>query len=144
MILYYYSVYIAFYSELADDIYLVRVPCTDPYLHFLLCYFVECSKCAIDFDSPLTLASLQHIRIQGELLFLSRAGFSPSRLDVLKFGHGPSFYLFYLLNTLRFRNLRIDVLDVMTFGINRYWTLEVYLIGYIYKFRIFRIIFCYS
>ena len=118
LILFYYSIYIAFYSELADDTYSVLVPCTDPYLYFLYCYFVECSKCAIDFDSPSTLVSLQHIKIQGELLFLARAGFSPSRLDVLKFGHGPSFYLFYLLNTLRFRNLRIDVLDVMTF---RFW-----------------------
>ena len=110
--------YIAFYFELADDTYSVRVPCTDPYLYFLPCYFVECSKRAIDFDSSATLASLQHIRLQGELLFLGRAGFSSSRLDVLKFEHGPSFYLFYLLNTLRFRNLRIDVLDVMT---SRFW-----------------------
>ena len=42
MLLYYYSVYIAFYFELADDTYSVRVPCTDPYLYFLLCSFVEC------------------------------------------------------------------------------------------------------
>ena len=79
---------------------------------------MECSKRAIDFDSSAILANLQHIRIQGEILFVARAGFSPSRLDVLKFGHGPSFYLFYLLNTLRFRNSRIDVLGVMT---SRFW-----------------------
>ena len=118
MILYYYSVYIAFFFELADDTYSVLVPCTDPYLYFSFVYIVECSKRAIDFDSPLTLASLQHIRIQGELLLLDRARFSPLRLDVLKLGNGPSFCLFYLLNTLRFRNLRIDVLDVMT---SRFW-----------------------
>ena len=59
---------------------------------FLL-LFVECSKRAIDFDSFATLAILQHIRFQGELLFLARTGFFPSRLDVLKFGHGPSLLL---------------------------------------------------
>ena len=32
LILCYYSIYIAFYFELADDIYSVLVPCTDPYL----------------------------------------------------------------------------------------------------------------
>ena len=55
--------------------------------------FVECSKRAIDFDSSTTLASLQHIIFQGELLFLARTGFFPSRLDVLKFGHVPSLLL---------------------------------------------------
>ena len=62
---------IEFYFELTDDTYSVRVPCTDPYLYFLLCSFVECSKCSIDFDSPSALISLQHIRVQGELLFSS-------------------------------------------------------------------------
>ena len=85
--------YIGFYFELADDTYSVRVPCTDPYLYFAFVYIVVCSKRAIDFDSSATLASLQHIRFQGELLFLARTGFSPSRLDVLKFGHGPSLLL---------------------------------------------------
>ena len=65
-----------------------------PLLVFFSLLFVECSKCAIDFDSSATLASLQHSRFQGELLFLDRTGFFPSRLDVLKFGHGPSLYLF--------------------------------------------------
>ena len=37
-----FSIYIVFYFELADDTYSVRVPCTDPYLYFLLCSFVEC------------------------------------------------------------------------------------------------------
>ena len=83
--LYFYSLYIDFYFELTDNTYSVRVPCTDPYLYFLLCYFVEWSKCAIDFDSPSALASLQHIRVRGELLFLDRAGFSLSRLNVFEF-----------------------------------------------------------
>ena len=73
------SIYIGFYFKLASDTYSVRVPCTDPYLYFLLCSFVECNKCTIDFDS------LPHIRVQGELLFLARAGFFHSRLDVLEF-----------------------------------------------------------
>ena len=85
---------------------------------FFFCYFVECSKCAIDFDSPSTLASLQHIRIQGELWFLARAGFSHSRLDVLKSDMDHPFTYFVFLNTLRLGNLRIDILDVMT---SRFW-----------------------
>ena len=80
-----FSIYIVFYFDLADDTYSVRVPCTDSYLYFLPCHFVECSKRAIDFDSPSALASLQHLRVRGELLFLARAGFSPSRLDVFEF-----------------------------------------------------------
>ena len=31
--------YIVFYFELADDTYLVRVPCTDPYLYFSSLFF---------------------------------------------------------------------------------------------------------
>ena len=52
---------------------------------FFSLLFVECSKRAIDFDSSATLTSLQHIRFQGELLILARAGFSHSRLDVFEF-----------------------------------------------------------
>ena len=52
---------------------------------FPLCSFVEWSKCTTDFDSPSALVSLQHIRVQGELLFLARAGFSHSRLHVFEF-----------------------------------------------------------
>ena len=96
LILYYYSVYIIFYFELADDTYSVRVPCTDPYLYFLLCSFVECSKCTIDFDSPSALASLQHIRVQGEVLILARAGFSHSRLDVFEFWNWTIFLLIFV------------------------------------------------
>ena len=76
--------YIDFYFELADDTYSVRVPCTDPYMYFLPCPFVEYSKRAIDLDSPSGLASIQHIRVRGELLFLARVGFSPSCLDVFE------------------------------------------------------------
>ena len=55
-----------------------------PLLVYSSCYFVECSKWTIDFDSPSTLVSLLHIRFLGELLFLARTGFSPSRLDVFE------------------------------------------------------------
>ena len=74
---------------------------------------------AIDFDSPSALANIQHIRVRGELLFLARAGFSPSRLDVFEVRTWTSFFTYFsFLITLRFRNLRIDVLDVMT---SRFW-----------------------
>ena len=80
-----HSMYIGFYIELADNTYCVRVLFTEPYLYYLLCSFVECSKCTIDFDSSSALVSLQHIRVQGELLFLARVGFCHSRLDVFEF-----------------------------------------------------------
>ena len=48
-------------------------------------FFVECSKCTIDIDSPSALVSLQHIRVPDEQLFLACAGFSHSRLDVFEF-----------------------------------------------------------
>ena len=119
MILYYYSIYINFYFELTDDTHSVRVPCTDRYLYFFLCPFVECSKCTIDFNSPSALASLQHIRVQGELLILARAGFSHSRLDVFEFWTWTIVLLIlFFLHTLRLDNLKIDVLDVMTI---RFW-----------------------
>ena len=86
---------------------------------FLLYSFVECSKCTTDFDSPSALISLQHIRVQDEQLFLARAGFSHSRLDVIEFRTWTIFLLVLVfLNTLRLGNLRIDVLDVMT---SRFW-----------------------
>ena len=62
-------------------------------LVFFSVLFVECSKRAIDFDSSATLASLQYIGIQGELLFLAHTGFSHFVLMFLKFGHGPSVLL---------------------------------------------------
>ena len=59
------------------------------------------------------------IRFQGELLFLAQTGFSPSRLDVFVVRTWTiSFTYFKFLNTITFRNLRIDVLDVMT---SRFW-----------------------
>ena len=115
--------YIIFCFEFADDTYSVRVPCIDPYLYFLLCSFVECSNCTIDFDSPSALASLQHIRVKGELLILARAGLSHLRLDVYEFFTCTIFFLILVfLNTLRLGNLEIDVLDVMTiiFWDNKY------------------------
>ena len=94
LVLCYYSIYIAFYFELADDTYSVRVPCTDPYLYSFSLLFMECNKRAINFDSSATLASLHHTRIQGELLFLAWTGSSSSRLYALKFWHGLDVYLF--------------------------------------------------
>ena len=110
-----FSVYIVFYFELADDTYSVRVPCTNPYLYFLLCSFVKCSKCTINFDSPWTLISLQHIRVHGELLFSSSCwilSFTSWCLWISDMDHLFAYFCF--LNTLRLGNLRIDVLDVMT------------------------------
>ena len=89
-----------------------------PLLVFFSLSFVECNNRTINFNSSATLASLQYIRFQGELLFLARTGFSPTRIDVLKLGHGPSLLLFSFLNILRFSTLRIDVLVVMT---SRFW-----------------------
>ena len=85
------DIYIAFYFDLAYDIYSVLVFCTDPYLYVFSLLFVECSKRTLIFNSTATLASLHHIRFQGELLFLARTGFSLIHvLMSLKFGHGLS------------------------------------------------------
>ena len=59
------DIYIAFYFELADDIYSVLVFCTDPYLYVFFLLIVECSKRTIVFNSTATLASLHHVRFQG-------------------------------------------------------------------------------
>ena len=65
--------------------------CTDPYLYVFSLLFVECNKRTVVFNSIATLASLHHIRFQGELLFLARTGFSLIHvLMSLKFGHGLS------------------------------------------------------
>ena len=82
------DVHIAFYFELADDIYSVLVFCTDPYLYVSSLLIVEYSKRTVVFNSTATLASLPHVRIQGELLFLAWTGSSSSSLDALKFLHG--------------------------------------------------------
>ncbi|WMV26809.1 hypothetical protein MTR67_020194 [Solanum verrucosum] len=97
----------------------VRVPGTDSYLCFLRFSFVECSKCTIDFDSPSALASLPHIRFQGELFLLARAGFSQLWCDVLDFRTWTNVFTYFgVSNTFRLDMLRTDVLDVMTF---RFW-----------------------
>ena len=87
----YYLIYIAFYFELADDIYSVLVLVLTPTCMFLSLLFVECSKRTVVFNSTATLASLHHVRFQGELLFLAQTGFSLIHvLMSLKFGHGLS------------------------------------------------------
>ena len=130
LILWYYLIYTLFYFESADDIYLIPVFCTDPYLYVFLLLFVECSKRAVVFNSTATLASLHRVSFQGELLFLARTGFSLIHvLMSLKFRHGLSLvFVFSFLDILRSSNLRIDVLVMMTpdFGDNdKFWVLEV-------------------
>ena len=88
------DIYIAFYFELANDIYSVLVFSTDPYLYVFSLLIVECIKRTVVFNSTATLASLHHTRIQGELLFLAWTGSSSSRLDALKFWHGLVVHLF--------------------------------------------------
>ena len=111
---------------------------------FFSLLFVECSKRAIDFESSATLASLQHIRFQGELLFLARTGFFPSRLDVLNFGHGPSLYLFQFLKysqTQKFEDRCSCGDDFQILGIISIKFQQLF-IGYIIEFYVFCIIFC--
>ena len=98
LILFYYLIYIALYSELADDAYSVLVFCTDPYLYVSSLLFVEWSKRTVVSNSTATLASLHHVRFQGELLFLGRTRFSHIHvLMSLKFGQGLSL-LFVLVS----------------------------------------------
>ena len=87
-----------------------------PLLVCFLLLFVECSKRTVVFNSTASLASLHHVRFQGELLSLARTGFSLIHvLMSLKFGHGLSLvFCFSFLDILRFSNLRIDVLVMMT------------------------------
>ena len=106
--------HIAFYFELADDIYLVLVVVLTPTCNFFSLLFVECSKRTVIFNSTATLASLRHTRFQGELKFLAWTGSSSSCLDALMFRHGLAFIYLSFLDTLRFSNLRIDVPVVMT------------------------------
>ena len=92
--------------------------CTDPYLYIFLLLFVECSKRTVVFNSTATLASLHYSGFQGELKLLAWTGSSSSCLDALKFRHRLAFIYFSFLDTLRFSNLRIDVLVMMT---SRFW-----------------------
>ena len=83
--------------------------CTDPYLYVFSLLFVKCSKRTAVFNSTATLASLHHIRFQGELLFLARTRFS--LIHVLRPWSSDMDHLFTyfsFLETLRFSNLRID------------------------------------
>ena len=63
------SILVAFYFELADDIYSVLVFCTDPYLYVFSLLFVECSKRTVVFNSTATLASLHHVRFRVSYCF---------------------------------------------------------------------------
>ena len=97
LILYYYSVYITFYFEFADDTYLVRVPCTDPYLYFSFCYLWSAENVPSTSTRPQLqpVSSISDFRVS----YCSQLGLD-SLIHVLmslKFGHGPSVYLFQLL-----------------------------------------------
>ena len=56
--------------------------------------FVECSKCAVVFNSTVTLASHHTPDLQGELMLLAWTGSSSSSLDALNFRHGLASYVF--------------------------------------------------
>ena len=90
-----------------------------PTCMFLSLLFVECRKRAIDFDSTATLARHQHNQISGWAIIPSSDWILSFRLDVLEVRTWTICLLILVfLNTLRFRNLRIDVLGVMT---SRFW-----------------------
>ena len=76
--------------------------------------YVECSKLTVVFNSTATLASLHYTGFQGELMLLAWTGSSSSCLDSLNIRHGLAFTYFSFLDTLRFSNLRIDVLVMIT------------------------------
>ena len=86
---------------------------------FFSLLFVECSKRVIDFDSTATLARLQHNQISGWAIVPSSGwilSFTSWCLEVRTWT--ISFTYFSFLDTLRFSNLRIDVLVMMT---SRFW-----------------------
>ena len=73
-----------------------QYPCfvLTPAFMFSSCLFVECSKCAVAFDSTVIQASLTTSEIQGELMLLAWTGSSSSSLDALNFRHGLASYVF--------------------------------------------------
>ena len=89
-----------------------------PTCMFLSLLFVEYRKCTVVFNSTATLASLHYTGFEGELTLLAWTGSSSSRLDALKFWHGLAVSYSSFLDTLRFSNLRIDVLVMMS---SRFW-----------------------
>ena len=90
-----------------------------PLLVFVFLLFVECSKRANNFDSSATLDRLQHNQISGWAFIPSSDWFFSFASWFLEVWTWTiSFTYFSFLNTLRFRNLRIDVLGVM---ISRFW-----------------------
>ena len=68
-----------------------------PTFMFSSCFFVECSKRAVAFDSTVIQASLTTSEIQGELMLLAWTGSSSSTLDALNFRHRLGSYVFFLL-----------------------------------------------
>ena len=90
-----------------------------PTCMFLSLLFVECNKRANNFDSTTTLARLQHNHIWGWAV-VPRSdwilSFTSWCLEVRTWT--ISFIYFSFLYTLRFSNLRIDVLVMMN---SRFW-----------------------
>ena len=75
---------------------------------FLLCFpFMKCSECTYDFWFPSALASLPHIKSQGELSIQARVGFSRSRHDVLYFRTHT--ILFFILVYSIFLDLVLEI-----------------------------------
>ena len=106
----YYLIYIAFYFELADDIYSVLVFCTDPYLYVFL--FVICGMQQTYRRLQLNSNSSQSSprQISGWAIVPSSEWIlSHSCLDVLEVRTWTiSCICFSFLDILRFSNLRID------------------------------------
>ena len=93
--------------------------CTYPYLYVFFLLIVECSKLTVVFNSTATLARLQHNQISGWAIVPSSdwiLSFASWCLEVRTWT--ISFTYFSFLDTLRFSNLRIDVLVMMT---SRFW-----------------------
>ena len=78
------------------------LPRTEPYLFSSLFSFYEMQRLYLDFWFPSALASLPHIKIQGELSIQARVGFFLSWHDVLYFQTNTIlFYYFGVFDILR-------------------------------------------
>ena len=108
------------FSILSWPMISTHYPCfvLTPTCMFLSLLFVECSKRAIVFNSTATLASFRHIKSSGwanasslDWIFFFMSWF-------LEVPAWTSFIYFSFLDTLRFSNLRIDFLVMMT---SRFW-----------------------
>ena len=117
--LWYYLIYTVFYFELADDIYSVLVFVLTPTCMFLSLLFVEYNKHTVVFNSTATLARLRHNQTSGWAIVPSSDWILSVACWCIEVRTWTiSFTYFSFLDTLRFSNLRIDVLVMMT---SRFW-----------------------